>query len=75
MVGLVEPIQTDPAIGRFGLQARNRQRAGLQAEAARHRAQGIHRLPVLRDLTGNYRTVGQERRDDTPNLRQKGTLP
>ena len=32
-------------------------------------------LPVLRDLTGNYRTVGQERRDDTPNLRQKGTLP
>ena len=32
-------------------------------------------LPTLRDLTGTYRTVGQERRDDTPSLRQEGTLP
>ena len=32
-------------------------------------------LPALRDLTGAYRTVGQERRDDTPNLRQEGAIP
>lgn len=32
-------------------------------------------LPALRDLTGTYRTVGQERRDDTPNLRQEDALP
>lgn len=32
-------------------------------------------LPALRDLTGSYRTVGQERRDDKSNLRQEGTLP
>lgn len=32
-------------------------------------------LPVLRDLTGAYRTLGQQRRDDTPQLRQRGAMP
>jgi HlyD family secretion protein len=32
-------------------------------------------LPGLRDLTGTYRTLGQQRRDDTPALRQEGALP
>ena len=32
-------------------------------------------LPALRDLTGTYRTLGEQRRDDTPNLRQDGTPP
>jgi len=32
-------------------------------------------LPALRDLTGAYRTLGEQRRDDTPNLRQQGSPP
>jgi HlyD family secretion protein len=32
-------------------------------------------LPALRDLTGTYRTLGEQRRDNTPNLRQEGALP
>jgi HlyD family secretion protein len=32
-------------------------------------------LPALRDLTGVYRTLGEQRRDDTPALRQEGALP
>jgi HlyD family secretion protein len=32
-------------------------------------------LPVLRDLTGSYRTLGDQRREDQPVLRQQGALP
>ena len=32
-------------------------------------------LPVLRDLTGTYRTLGEQRRQDQPTLRQQGALP
>ena len=32
-------------------------------------------LPVLRDLTGTYRTLPEQRRQDEPSLRQRGSLP
>lgn len=32
-------------------------------------------LPLLRDLTGSYRTLRQQERQDQPRLRQKGSLP
>jgi HlyD family secretion protein len=32
-------------------------------------------LPLLRDLTGTYRTLRQEERQDQPALRQRGDLP
>jgi len=32
-------------------------------------------LPVLRDLTGTYRTLPEQRRQDDPSLRQRGFLP
>lgn len=32
-------------------------------------------LPVLRDLTGTYRTLPEQRRQDEPALRQRGSLP
>ena len=32
-------------------------------------------LPVLRDLTGSYRTLRQQQRQDEPDLRQRGGLP
>jgi len=31
-------------------------------------------LPVLRDVTGSYRNLGQQRQD-RPSLRQSGGLP
>ena len=32
-------------------------------------------LPLLRDLTGTYRTLRQQEREDQPNLRQRGGRP
>jgi len=32
-------------------------------------------LPLLRDLTGTYRTLPEQRRQDEPSLRQRGSLP
>ena len=32
-------------------------------------------LPILRDLTGSYRTLRQQERQDGSQLRQRGTLP
>jgi HlyD family secretion protein len=32
-------------------------------------------LPMLRDLTGTYRTLRQQERQDDSQLRQRGTLP
>jgi len=32
-------------------------------------------LPALRDLTGTYRTLPEQRRQDEPSLRQRGSLP
>jgi HlyD family secretion protein len=32
-------------------------------------------LPILRDLTGSYRTLPEQERQDAPQLRQRGTLP
>jgi HlyD family secretion protein len=32
-------------------------------------------LPILRDLTGSYRTLRQQERQDDRELRQRGTLP
>jgi len=32
-------------------------------------------LPMLRNLTGSYRTLRQQERQDGPQLRQRGTLP
>jgi len=32
-------------------------------------------LPMLRNLTGTYRTLRQQERQDEPQLRQQGTLP
>ena len=32
-------------------------------------------LPLLRDLTGTYRTLPEQRRLDDPSLRQRGALP
>jgi HlyD family secretion protein len=32
-------------------------------------------LPVLRDLTGTYRTPRLQLQQDQPDLRQRGTLP
>jgi HlyD family secretion protein len=32
-------------------------------------------LPILRDLTGSYRTLPEQERQDAPQLRQRGSLP
>jgi HlyD family secretion protein len=32
-------------------------------------------LPLLRDFTGSYRTLGEQRRQDRPDLRQRGSWP
>ena len=32
-------------------------------------------LPILRDLTGSYRTLHEQERQDAPQLRQRGSLP
>ncbi|MFM7674620.1 MAG: NHLP bacteriocin system secretion protein [Synechococcus sp.] len=52
-------------------------RAGLTLRAHAYvewRTPVSYLLPVVRDLTGSYRNLGQERQD-VPALRQRGTLP